>query len=231
MDLEKLEEKRKSVHVADQIVNAAESGDLEPGDKLPSEKKMAEEIGVSRSSIREALAALRLVGIVKTKAGDGSYFTGLKEKEQIRKGLFHILSKYRRPLQLQEARRAFECGIVSLAAEKFDERDKKEMKQNIQNMKSAVADEDYEKFIDFHKRFHLLIASSTENEIIKLTEARFEDFMEEKIWKNLEKEYYLPRKLKYLKESLNIHERIYKALSEKDPQTATRRMREHFKRY
>lgn len=231
MDLEKIEEKRKSVHVADQIVKAAESGDLEPGEKLPSENQLAKKIGVSRSSVREALAALRLVGIVKTKAGDGSYFTGLKEEDQIREGLFRILSKYRRPLQLQEARRAFECGIVGLAAEKFDREYEEEMSEIFQEMKSAVEKENYEKYIDHHKRFHLLIARSTENEVIEGTEDRFEDLMEEKVWKSLEKKYYLPRKAEYLEESLNIHRRIFRALSENDPELATKRMREHFTRY
>ena len=68
----KLEYKKIREYVASQIMEAIRNGEFKVGDKLPSEQAMAESIGVSRPSIREALCALRIVGIIETVNGVGT---------------------------------------------------------------------------------------------------------------------------------------------------------------
>ncbi len=68
----KLEYKKIREYVASQIMEAIRNGEFKVGDKLPSEQAMAESIGVSRPSIREALGALRIVGIIETVNGVGT---------------------------------------------------------------------------------------------------------------------------------------------------------------
>lgn len=70
---ERLVSKKKSEHVVEQILEAIKSGRYGPGDKLPPEEEIAKLTGVSRPSVREALGALRLIGILETKVGDGTY--------------------------------------------------------------------------------------------------------------------------------------------------------------
>ena len=76
--LEKLESKKKSVYVVEQLLDAIDKGVYSLGDKLPSEQVIVEQTGVSRPSVREALGALRLVGVLETRMGDGTYVKSTK---------------------------------------------------------------------------------------------------------------------------------------------------------
>ena len=98
----KLEHKKKREYVASQIMEAIRNGTFKVGDKLPSEQAMAESIGVSRPSIREALGALRIVGIIETINGVG---TVVKKDnvEFLSDGFLHF--RFRR--------RAFQCIMRS----------------------------------------------------------------------------------------------------------------------
>ncbi len=64
--LKKLKYQKKREYVASQIIEAIRNGEFKLGDKLPSEQAMAKSLGVSRPSIREALGALRIVGIIES---------------------------------------------------------------------------------------------------------------------------------------------------------------------
>jgi GntR family transcriptional repressor for pyruvate dehydrogenase complex len=231
MPFKKLKSERKSAHVINQILEAIKSGELKPGERLPTESKLAELTGVSRSSVREALSALRLVGIVETHAGDGTYLREFKDVEGIKTELLAILTENKRTLQLQEARAAFECGIMKLAAENIDTEDINDFKKILTQMRNAAKLSHYDEFIDLHKQFHLAIAKSTKNVIIEEIIANFTSIMNEQMWKDLEKSHYLPNALEPLRESLEIHEGIFQALERKDSDLATKRMEEHFERY
>lgn len=231
MRFEKHEGKKKPLHVADQILKATQEGDIKPGDKLPPENELAELTGVSRASVREALAALRVAEILETRAGDGTYFKGFKNMEDIRTKLLETLSKNRRPLQLQEAREAFEIGIMKSATEKFGMEDEARMRRILNQMEEAAENNNYEKFIEYHKEFHMAIAKATENVVIEETVMGFTEIMDQRLWRDLEQQYYLPKKKEYLEESIEIHTRIFEALAKGDPDHSTKQMRQHFDRY
>ncbi len=221
----------KPLHVVNQLLKAIKSGALVPGQRLPSEAELARMTGVSRSSVREALAALRLFGIVETRPGDGTYVKDArKDIERIRKELFGVLTRARDVLQLQEARAAFECGIMRLAAENLDEEDIKFLEEVIAGMRDAAEQANYERFLMLHKRFHLGIAKATKNVVVEQMAAKFFSLMEKDLWRKLE-EYLLPHGTAHLRESVAIHERILRALKDRDYILAGRRMEEHFERY
>ncbi|MDR7465382.1 MAG: GntR family transcriptional regulator, partial [Armatimonadota bacterium] len=73
MPFQRILTKKKSTHVAEQILQAIMSGQYRVGDRLPPERVLAEEMGVSRPSVREALSALQIVGVVASRVGDGTY--------------------------------------------------------------------------------------------------------------------------------------------------------------
>ena len=79
------EPKKKSVNVAEEIMRAIREGEFKPGENLPAERKMAAQMGVSRNSIREALSALQIVGMVESKAGSGNYVASYDKKVDIEK--------------------------------------------------------------------------------------------------------------------------------------------------
>ena len=59
--------------VIDQIKNMIDEGNLKKGDKLPSERSLVEQLKISRASIREALRALEVIGLIECRQGEGSY--------------------------------------------------------------------------------------------------------------------------------------------------------------
>ena len=90
-EFQKLEEKKKPLHVASQLVDAIKGGDFDVGEKLPTEEELSEMTGVSRASVREALAALRLGGIIQTKVGKGTYVKQIPVEDSIQDKILNIL--------------------------------------------------------------------------------------------------------------------------------------------
>jgi len=233
MDFEfkKLEEKKKPLHVASQLVDAIKSGDLDVGDKLPTEEELADKTGVSRASVREALSALRLGGIIETKVGKGTYVKGVPVEDSLRERIIDILVVNPKPLELQEARAAFEVGVAEIAAKKWDKNDEDEMEETLTKMRSAAQEDNYREFLELHKRFHLLIAEATRNDVIEDTLKNMQGIMNDKMWQRLEKKHYLPDKRNYLLESVDIHSKIFLALRDHDSVLAGARIKDHFDRY
>ena len=230
-EFKKLEKRKKPLHVASQLVDAIKSGDFEVGDKLPTEEELSEMTGVSRASVREALAALRLGGIIQTKVGKGTYVKQIPAEDSIQKKILNILVDHPKPLELQEARKAFEVGIVEIAARKFSEKDEEKVEKILEKMEKAARNDNYETFLDFHKRFHLRIAEATQNEVIEDTLRNLQGIMNDSMWRKLEKKHYLPDKRNYLLESLDIHRKIFLALRGRDKVLAAKRIKSHFERY
>ena len=231
MSFERLAETNRPRHVVDQILSSIGDGTLGPGERLPSEAKLAELTGVGRTSVREALAALRLMGVVETKVGNGTFVRMIPDPDAIRSEISETIKKSEEVFQLQEARAAFECGIVRLAAERLGSKAIKSFETVLANMKQAAEASCYEDFVKHHKAFHLLIAKSTENAVIEETALSFLKIMEKEGWRDLERQYYLPGTDEFLKESVEIHSAIFDALRQQDEALATELMQKHFVRY
>ncbi len=105
--------------IVDQLSEAIRDGRLKAGDKLPAEAKLAESFNVSRASVREALSALRLVGLIESRTGSGNYIrsssAGVAFTDQAQQLL--TLLKEDNPLQLLDARLAVEPNVAALAAQ------------------------------------------------------------------------------------------------------------------
>ncbi len=230
-EFKKLEEQKKPLYVANQLMDAIRSGKFEAGDKLPTEDELSNMTGVSRASVREALAALRLGGVIRTKVGTGTYVEEIPAEENIKEKIVNILVDNPKPLELQEARAAFESGAVEIAADKFSEGGEREMEETLGEMEEAARDDDYQEFLNLHKEFHLEIGKATQNEVIEDTLRNLQGIMNDKMWRKLEKKHYLPDKRNYLLESVEIHRGIFAALQAGDPELARKKMTDHFSRY
>jgi GntR family transcriptional repressor for pyruvate dehydrogenase complex len=227
----KIKELRRPQYVVDQILMSIHDGLIKPGEKLPSENQLAELIGVGRTSIREGLAVLRLMRVVETKVGDGTYVRRSTDLNEIKKVVDDTIKKSEEVFQLQEARAAFECGTISFAAERMDKGDIRNFEEVLNKMHQSAEDSQYEDFVKHHKEFHLLIAKATRNAVIEKTALSFLKIMEKEGWRDLERQYFLPGTHEFLKESVEIHSAIFEALRQQDTALATELMQEHFVRY
>jgi len=115
MTFEKLTQtrfKKKSSFIADQILRLINSGRYKVGTKLPSERIITEQMGVSRPSLREAISALQIVGILETRPGDGTYVSAPAATEDLMRQALTVLEEHDSPFENMQARKAMEIGAA-----------------------------------------------------------------------------------------------------------------------
>jgi GntR family transcriptional repressor for pyruvate dehydrogenase complex len=144
--------------VVKQILKNLETGDMRPGEQLPTQEKLAEIFGVGRSSIREATNALAIMGYLKIIQGKGTFISeklpsesppGTSEKDFFRDAnLFNLL----------EIREVLECHAVEKAAERADSRQLALLGKAIKNLEASVIER--EKFLAADLNFHISIANA-----------------------------------------------------------------------
>jgi len=228
---QRLGEPNRPRHVIDQILSSIQDGSLRAGERLPSEAKLAELTGVGRTSVREALAALRLMGVVETRVGDGSYVRESVASEVVSNGISRAIEQSEEALQLQEARAVFECGLVRLATARWSAEKVEAFEGLLSDMSDAADRECYDDYIRLHRDFHLKLAQATDNAIVERTERSFLEFMDHEGWQDMERQFLLPDRSEYLKESVEVHRGIVDALTSGDVALASERIHDHFARH
>ena len=150
--------------IAARVIALGGERHLKPGDRLPPERELAQAMGVSRSSLREALRALSLLGVTEMRHGDGTYLTALDPDALMRPfGLVLALSDGQLQ-ELFEARRVIEPGLAALAAERIDEPTLDALRACVRDAAEAVEDE--EAFLRIDLELHGLIARAASNSIL-----------------------------------------------------------------
>ena len=151
--------------IVQQVEESIEKGALKTGDKLPPERELAEQFGVSRTAVREAVKALREKGFVEAYPGRGTFIMETSA-HPIRLSLDRMVkagqaegSRY-----LTEVREIMEPEIAALAAERADAEDLAAMRESFEVMERAKRDP--EAFIEADLDFHLALAEAAANPII-----------------------------------------------------------------
>jgi GntR family transcriptional repressor for pyruvate dehydrogenase complex len=130
------------------------SGTLRAGDRLPKEADLAAELGLSRSSLREAVRALALMNILDVRQGDGTYVTSL-EPTLLLEALSFIVDFHRDAtvLELLQVRRILEPAATAMAAERATEAELEDLGKLLDSLGEAPsADEQVAKDQEFHRR-------------------------------------------------------------------------------
>jgi len=235
MSIERLAEANRPRYVVDQILSSIQDGSLKAGERLPSEAKLAELTGVGRTSVREALAALRLMGVVETRVGSGTFVSASADlrviSSEITSEIARAISSSEEALQLQEARAVFECGLVRLAVARWSPEKTEAFEDLLSDMSDAADRECYDDYIRLHRDFHLMLAQATDNAIVERTERSFLEFMDHEGWQNMERQFLLPDRADYLRASVSEHVAIIEVVSASDAVEASERMHQHFTRH
>ncbi|ELX12703.1 transcriptional regulator GntR family [Janthinobacterium sp. HH01] len=205
--------------VADRIQELIREEKIAGGERLPSERDLATKLSVSRASLREALIALELGGVIEVRGGSGVYVSEVPEPSaadlpEAGPGPFEVLS----------ARRLIESEIAAIAARVATDgaidailKAVVEMEQNHDNYSSnEQADRD----------FHLAIARATGNSALVGSLNYLWD-QRGRLWHKL-KEHFQTEELR--QETLKDHRRILEAIAAHDPAAARKAMRAHLER-
>jgi GntR family transcriptional repressor for pyruvate dehydrogenase complex len=149
--------------VVEQILKKIGSGEIVAGSKLPSQRDLALNFGVGRSSIREALNALAVMGYLDVQQGRGTFIA--RELP----GADPSVAKLKTALQagslldIIELRESLECRAAELAAERIESGQLARLKQALQEMEESC--DDYRRFFTADLQFHTILAEATANRI------------------------------------------------------------------
>ena len=142
-------------------------GDLHPGSRLPIEKELAAELGVSRGSLREGVRALATLGVLETRQGDGTYVTSLDPRTLLTPlGFLADLQQPAHAADLLAVRRVLETESASLAATRLSAEELAELDRILGVVDGILEhdpDMDLEAFIHADTEFHRLIARASGN--------------------------------------------------------------------
>jgi len=146
--------------IIEEFRRAIEIGRFKPGDRVPSERELADMFKVGRTSIREAMKALSILGLIR-RTNEGTY-VGEGQIELQGGSLAWKLAIQRADLaELFETRLMFECNLVELAAARSDDDDLAEIRATLQ-----VKDDSVESFLSADMAFHSAIAAAAKNTAI-----------------------------------------------------------------
>lgn len=161
----KLSRARLSDQVLDRLIDMIARGQLQPGDKLPSEPRLMEQFGVGRSSIREAVGALELLGLLDVRPGDGTRLADASTVMESRAVSLSLVTIGRDAVRdLVEARVDLEQSIAKYAAIRATPEDVNEITRQHRSM--ASLQNTGRRFIAADLAFHTAIAMASHNSVL-----------------------------------------------------------------
>lgn len=141
-----------------------ESGELQPGDRLPPEQELADHLGISRGSLREAVRALSQIQILDVRRGDGTYVASLAPSELLSSlSLVMEVLQARGQEEVVEVRRLLLPPAMALAAQRATDEQIAELREIVDRGDEAT---DPDEIVDLHHRFQSVLARSTGNETL-----------------------------------------------------------------
>ncbi|WP_276318554.1 FadR/GntR family transcriptional regulator [Gudongella oleilytica] len=188
------------------------SGELKVGDKLPAERVLTERFGVSRATIREAISALEIMGLVEVKSGLGTFVAECKDTAEDE---FYELTENDgiSPTEIFEARIIIEPQLAKLASQRATQEDLDRLKDVVEETE-VLSENQIEEFEVLDEQFHSIIANAAYNDVLLKFAQNINKLRGSKLWgnmkyKSLQKEGRITR---YKVE----HKAIYLALVNRD---------------
>ncbi|HGL4259508.1 FadR/GntR family transcriptional regulator [Burkholderia dolosa] len=214
---------RSYIGLARQIHAMVAAGAFEPGARLPSERSLADQFGVSRTQVREAIIALEVQGIVEVRVGSGIYVSSAADAA--RPVTFDV-PRGPGPIETLRARGLIEAEVAALAATERKDADLDRLFFALTTMREQMNDKAAYHAAD--REFHLRIAESTGNTVLlHMVTAMWDCARSDPLWDKIEEHFHSTA----LREaSQEDHQRIFAAIMARDAAAARDAMRAHLSR-
>jgi GntR family transcriptional regulator, transcriptional repressor for pyruvate dehydrogenase complex len=206
--------------VVSHVRGLIERRELRPGDRLPAERDLATQIGVSRPTVRAGLRALAAMGVVQSRHGSGTYIPdgppSLGSESLRFQAALHGFTRE----EMYEARRLFEVGAAGLAAERATPEQVATLAEEVTNLYASLADPVAFLFHDIE--FHRSVAAASGNPIVaSIVE------MVSALYYEQRRETATMATDRNLRDAADMHRRIYQSIRARDAEGARRSMHDH----
>jgi len=211
--------KSKGAIIAEQLLERIKSGEYPAGSKLPPERVIAEQMGVSRPSVREAVSALHIVGILESRPGDGTYISRALAVDDLTTQAKGILEESDSPYEIMRARKAVEIGIVRMAIKEATDADLEKIKAAWDQKYESGRKGEYKTYTRLGRDLHMAIAKAAKNPIIEAMMEWLLGFTDQPLWQNMRRNYY-EQDSKRINQMLQIHNDIVTAILQRNSEKA-----------
>jgi GntR family transcriptional repressor for pyruvate dehydrogenase complex len=206
--------------VVDHVRRLIEQGALGPGDRLPGERDLAHELGVSRPSVRSGLEALEAMGVVVSRRGAGTFIA--KGPPDLGREPLSLLASLHgfSSNEMFEARLVLEAGVAALAAQHATAEQMATIAEEVTEMFASLEDPDA--YLVHDVRFHRAVAAGCGNRVLaalmEMVSAQFYELRKRTV-----------SQARDLKESAEMHRRIFRTIRAHDAEAARVAMTEHLR--
>jgi GntR family transcriptional repressor for pyruvate dehydrogenase complex len=209
--------------VAKRLAARITAGDWRPGEKLPSEAELCKAFEIGRSSLREALTSLAFIGLIRIRAGGGSYVaeqpSAYLTSPWMNTGR---LTDEKALDEFVEARMILETELAGLCAERITADELRHMENLVEQMKATM--QNSEEFWKFDLAFHLSMGSAAKNGVLNDVIKGIREQMAELISKSLLLQ-------EGMEQAITQHTKVLEAFRQKNPQKARDAMHHHLQSF
>jgi len=224
MDIKPIAPKKIYQSIIEQFINMLKDETIKIGQKLPSERHLAERFRVSRPSVREALRAMEMIGLIEIRPGDGVFVTDINIAPFMNVISPLIMKHKNFELELLELRHMFEVRAVELASQNTSPKKIKQLQKPIEKMKLGLETNDSELGAEADIEFHETIFSLTDNFMLEKAAECVVTILEMSV------KFARPLILQDADNSQRLfeqHKKIFDTISKGNPQAARKAMEEH----
>jgi len=208
----------KTDEIIEQIKELIINGTLKPGQKLPSEIEMAEQMGVGRSTLREALKVLICLGFI-VRDNKTSYVSNYVMSRIYPHDIIDNFKKHRNAMEMIEVRKIFEPEAAGYAANRGSKEDIDRIEKTFNSM--VESSEKITDFIDYDNEYHLSIIQATGNNILIEIMRGIQKLMREN------QSLVITKSKEIISRSIEYHKKIYQAIKSSDQKMAKKFMFKH----
>jgi DNA-binding FadR family transcriptional regulator len=219
MPIQAIDSDRLYRKIARQLSELIAAGEFKPGQRLPAERELAQQLGVSRPSVREALIALEIEGKVEVRVGSGVFVCQPTAQEAAPE------SEGEGPFELIRARMVVEGETAACAAREATPAEVAELRAALDELKKAQGSAQSTEVPD--RAFHLAVARATHNGPLLAVVQMLWDQGRGAIWKTMEKHFETPA---LRAATLKDHRAVLDAIAAGDARAARKAMRAHLER-
>ncbi|MBT2661646.1 FadR/GntR family transcriptional regulator [Bacillus sp. ISL-45] len=215
-----IQQNKAFLQIAMQIRNKIEEGQFQDGDRLPPERSLAESFGTSRATVREALRALEIIGLIDSRVGQGT-FIKISSISEIDK-LISEIETQTSPLEVFEARIALEPYLGKLAALNANQEDITFLEKCLSEMKN-----NQDKFTEFEHwdgQFHQGIAQAAKNSLLIKFTTLINNVRMETLWGSIKKRSLTPERINIYHQE---HQLILNSIKERNSSLAAEMVKKH----